>query len=61
MHWFTFEWWRYLLEKPSDYYRGTNRWTVFWCRLKGHEDIVYYNFSDSEPDCYCKNCGDDLG
>ena len=60
MHWFTKDWWRYLLEKPkqdSSYIRS------FWCRVKGHPDGVWWfnNSGELEPDMHCKNCGDDLG
>lgn len=60
MHWFTREWWSYLLApKDADY----SWWEVFWCRAGGHHAGVWWFTSDPEatdPDMHCKGCGDDL-
>lgn len=58
MHWFTREWWRYLLEKPRHY----NILKVALCRARAHPaGVVWYNPAGLEPDMHCRNCGDDLG
>ena len=58
MHWFTLDWWEFLLGKPAD---EISRWTAVWCRARGHPyGVVWYNMG-AEPDMHCKNCYDDLG
>lgn len=58
MHWFTKDWWQYLLIKNKD----TSRLTTFICRIKGHPyGVIWYNANGLEPDMHCKNCYDDLG
>jgi hypothetical protein len=48
------EFWKYLIHKPFSIKK-------FFCRLKGHEGVLWYNLNGLEPDMHCKNCGDDLG
>lgn len=58
MHWFTRDWWSYLLGKRTDL--GIIKTAI--CRAKGHPCGVWYvNAGGIEPDMRCKNCGDDLG
>jgi hypothetical protein len=59
-HWFTRDWWRYLLA-PRMW--NAPRWpSVIWCRLRGHpEGVWWFNPGGWEPDMHCKNCGDDIG
>ena len=59
MHWFTKEWWKYLLEQKN---RDVSWITTIICRVKGHpKGTVFYNPTGLEPDMHCKTCGDDLG
>ncbi len=61
MHWFTRDWWRYLLAPRSDSHVS---WlTVILCRLRGHPcGVVWYTGPTAmEPDMTCRDCGDDLG
>ncbi len=67
MHWFTLDWWRYLLapvprNRSGFFGRIRDRWTSTLCRLRGHPyRVVWYTLSSFEPDMHCSNCGDDLG
>ena len=59
MHWFTLDWWKYLLQTPkSDLgWLGT-----ILCRIRNHPaGVWWFNPNGLEPDMHCKNCGDDLG
>jgi hypothetical protein len=59
MHWFTINWWKYLLEKKSE---DVSWLEVIICRSKGHKcGVIWYNPGGLEPDMTCINCGDDLG
>lgn len=60
LHWFTREWWRYLLEAKAE---PEDSWfTVIRCRAKGHPaGVVWHNIGALEPDMHCRGCGDDLG
>jgi hypothetical protein len=60
MYWFTLQWWKLLLGKPS---YETSRWTAFWCRARGHTSgvIWYTGPEDLEPNMTCKKCFDYLG
>lgn len=61
MNWFKISWWKYLLEKPSNYY-DSSRIRSLICRARNHPaGVVWYNVGGLEPDMHCKNCGDDLG
>lgn len=59
MKWFSYNWYKYLLEKP----KGNVEWIrTIICRAKGHPaGVWWYNINGSEPDMHCKNCGEDLG
>ena len=60
MHWFTREWWRYLLAPRS--WWGEPWLRVLWCRMRGHRSgVVWFNPGGLEPDMHCRGCGDDLG
>lgn len=53
--WFTYNWWKYLLQKPFSL-------RTLFCRVRKHPyGVVWFNPSGTEPDMSCKNCGDDLG
>jgi hypothetical protein len=55
-------WWKYIFEKSPYRYNDVPRWTVWWCRMRGHPaGPVWYNPRGLEPDMTCKNCGDDIG
>lgn len=58
--WLTRGWWDYLLAPSrSD---DASRWTVAWCRSKGHPaGEIFYSSTGSEPDHRCANCGENLG
>ncbi len=59
LHWFTREWWRYLLEPRNEEYSW---FEVIRCRANGHPcGVAFYNAMGFEPDMTCKGCGDDLG
>jgi hypothetical protein len=59
MHWFTKEWWKYLLQTPAE---ETSWVKAIVCRVQGHPyGITWYNLNTMEPDMHCRNCGDDLG
>jgi hypothetical protein len=61
LKWFHISWWKYLLEKRSEYSDISFISTVI-CRAKGHPcGFWYINTYGLEPDMHCKNCGDDLG
>ena len=61
MKWLSMWWYRYLFSKPSNYY-NVSRWYAIKCRLKNHPNgWVWYNPGRLEPDCHCKDCGDELG
>lgn len=53
MKWLQVWWYIYL-------FTDCTGWTNFWCRARGHDDIVFYNPSGFEPDYHCKRCGEDL-
>lgn len=61
MHWFTREWWQYLLAPKFD--PDVSWLTAIRCRAAGHPAGVYwYSMSErNEPDMHCMCCGDDLG
>lgn len=64
MHWFTHDWWDYVIN-GAPYSRGTGRagfsWRAFWCRLRNHPaGVAWYTPYQLEPDTHCQNCGDDL-
>jgi len=54
IRWFYIEWWKYLLKDCSGFKN-------FFCRIKGHSSVIWYNVSGLEPDMHCDNCGEDLG
>jgi len=57
--WFTLEWYKYLLDQP---YRQKRTWAMVWCRVKGHPSgTIFYNLNGTEPNPYCKDCGEDIG
>lgn len=56
MRWFTSTWWKYLFERP---FHSSLLRTVI-CRMKGHEDPIWYNLVGLEPDMRCRNCFDYL-
>ena len=57
MHWFTKDWWQYLLEPRRDWREPW--WRVIWCRWRGHPaGEIFYNAGGTEPDHHCSNCGD---
>jgi len=49
---------QYLFAKPTE---GISIWRSLWCRIKGHETMIWFNPGGEEPDTRCKNCLDDLG
>lgn len=53
LSWFTKDWWKFLLEKPTNIRN-------FICRARGHAGIVFYNCGGTEPDYSCNFCDDDL-
>jgi len=60
-HWFTKDWWKYILERPFGN-GNVNFLKTIWCRIKGHPyGVIWFNPHGYEPDMHCKNCGDDLG
>ena len=63
MHWFTIDWWRYILQPVDVVDEGLRfRIRAYICRARGHpHGVVWYNTNGLEPDMTCKNCGDDLG
>lgn len=69
MHWFTKDWWEYLLAPISNarsssslYWQARARLKTASCRARGHPYGVYwYKSTGMEPDMTCNNCGDDLG
>lgn len=54
MRWLRISWWNYLLKDCKSIRQ-------FFCRIKGHEHVVWYNPGGDEPDMHCSNCGEDLG
>ncbi len=63
MHWFTIDWWKYILQPVDVSDEGFSfRVRAYICRARGHPyGVVWYNTNGLEPDMTCKNCGDDLG
>lgn len=64
LHWFTLEWWAYLLAPCNRRYMDGpfTRIRTASCRAKGHPaGVWWYTSTGLEPDMRCKNCGDDLG
>ena len=58
MHWFTKDWWSYLLLKREG---SLSVIKTAICRAKGHPCGVWFYSNKEVPDMRCKNCGDDLG
>lgn len=58
MHWFTVNWWKYLL---GTRYGDRGIILTARCRAKGHPAGVQWYSHGIEPDMHCRFCGDDLG
>lgn len=59
-HWFFRSWYQYLFQKADDP-TFTTWYNRLWCRINGHpHGTIYYNINGTEPDCRCKECGDEL-
>jgi hypothetical protein len=52
--WFSIHWYKYL-------FKDCKGWTNFWCRVRGHPGVFWYNVGGLEPDMTCERCGEDLG
>ncbi len=62
--WFSVWWYKYLFAPKSHYYSSTTWLEIIICRLRNHPCGCWFYTSNpeaTEPDCHCKNCGDDLG
>lgn len=66
------EFWLYVWQAPTRWtgfpnyrqYRswsGLNKWTVRWCRLRGHPGMIFYNPGGLEPDTRCERCLEEMG
>ena len=68
-NWFTLDWWKYLLCNEYIYTKtgkcvikiNNETFKKFYCRMRGHCGVWFYNPGGYEPDMRCKNCDDDLG
>jgi hypothetical protein len=59
MHWFSRDWWAYLLAPKA---KGYSWREVVWCRMRCHPaGVFWFNTGGLEPDMRCQGCGDDLG
>jgi hypothetical protein len=53
--------WEYIkyIGESKDY--GYGKLANLVCRIRGHDDVVWYTSSGLEPDMHCQYCNQDLG